>query len=49
VATVFEVRDELWEVVEPMIPPVSMPARQGRPAGARKWGPDPIGALAGEP
>ncbi len=34
-ATVFEVRDELWEVVEPMIPPVSMPARQGRQAGAR--------------
>lgn len=29
-ATVFEMRDELWEVVEPMIPPVSMPARQGR-------------------
>jgi len=28
---VFEVRDELWEVVEPMIPPVWMPARQGRP------------------
>jgi len=30
VATVFEVRDELWEVVEPMIPRVSMPERQGR-------------------
>jgi transposase len=30
VATVFEVRDELWEVVEPMIPPVSMPEREGR-------------------
>ena len=29
-ATVFEVRDELWEVVEPMIPRVSMPERQGR-------------------
>ena len=29
-ATVFEVRNELREVVEPMIPPVSMPARQGR-------------------
>jgi transposase len=30
VATVFEVRDELWEVVEPMIPPVSTRERQGR-------------------
>jgi transposase len=30
VATVFEVRDELGEVVEPMIPPVKVPERQGR-------------------
>ncbi len=30
VATVFEVRDEIWEVVEPMIPPVKVPERQGR-------------------
>ena len=29
-ATVFEVRDEIWEVVEPMIPPVKLPERQGR-------------------
>ena len=29
-ATVFEVRDEIWEVVEPMIPPVRLPERQGR-------------------
>ncbi len=29
-ATVFEVRDELWELVEPMIPPVRQPERQGR-------------------
>jgi transposase len=30
VATVFEVRDEIWEVVEPMIPPVKVPERHGR-------------------
>jgi transposase len=30
VASVFEVRDELWEAVEPLIPPVKVPARQGR-------------------
>jgi transposase len=30
VATVFEVRDELWEVVEAMIPPVKEPEKQGR-------------------
>jgi transposase len=30
VATVFEVCDEIWEVVEPMIPPVKVPERQGR-------------------
>lgn len=29
-ATAFEVRDELWAVVEPMIPPVSVPEKQGR-------------------
>ena len=29
-ATVFEVRDEIWAVVEPMIPPVKVPERQGR-------------------
>jgi len=29
-ATVFEVRDELWELVEPMIPPVSVPEGPGR-------------------
>lgn len=29
-ATVFEVRDEIREVVEPMIPPVKVPERQGR-------------------
>ncbi|MDP9433731.1 MAG: transposase [Actinomycetota bacterium] len=29
-ATVFEVRDERWELVEPMIPPVRQPERQGR-------------------
>jgi transposase len=27
---VIEVRDEIWEVVEPMIPPVKVPERQGR-------------------
>ena len=31
-ATVFEVRDEIREVVEPMIPPVKVPERQ---AGGR--------------
>jgi hypothetical protein len=30
VATAFEVRDEIREVVEPMIPPVKVPGRQGR-------------------
>jgi len=35
VATVFEVRDELWAVVEPMIPPVSVPEKQGRPVPDR--------------
>jgi transposase len=30
VATVFEVRDELWEAVEPLIPPVKTPEKQGR-------------------
>jgi hypothetical protein len=30
VATVFEVRDEIREVVEPMIPRVKVPERQGR-------------------
>jgi transposase len=30
VAKVFEVRDEIGEVVEPMIPPVKVPERQGR-------------------
>ena len=30
VASVFEVRDELWEVAEPLIPPVKTPARQGQ-------------------
>jgi hypothetical protein len=34
VATVFEVRDEIREVVEPMIPPVKVPERQGA-AGRR--------------
>jgi transposase len=29
-ASVFEVRDELWELAEPLIPPVKVPARQGR-------------------
>ena len=29
-ARVFEVRDEIREVVEPMIPPVKVPERQGR-------------------
>ena len=29
-ATVFEVRDEIREVVEPMIPSVKVPERQGR-------------------
>ena len=29
-ATVFEVRDELWEAVEPMMPPVKQPEKQGR-------------------
>ena len=29
-ATVFEVRDEIREVAEPMIPPVKVPERQGR-------------------
>lgn len=29
-ATVFEVRDELWEVAESMIPPVKQPEKQGR-------------------
>src|SRR3954453_11165625 len=29
-ATVFEGRGHLWEHVEPMIPPVSVPERQGR-------------------
>jgi transposase len=29
-ATVFEVRDELWEVVESTIPPVKTPEKQGR-------------------
>lgn len=29
-ATVFEVRDEIREVVEPTIPPVKVPERQGR-------------------
>ncbi len=29
-ASVFEVRDEVWEVVEPLIPPVKMPEKQGR-------------------
>jgi hypothetical protein len=30
VVTVFEVRDEIREVVEPMIPTVKVPERQGR-------------------
>ena len=30
VASVFEVGDELWEVAEPLIPPVRTPARQGQ-------------------
>jgi transposase len=29
-ASVFEVRDELWEIVEPLIPPVAVPEKQGR-------------------
>src|SRR3712207_1463893 len=29
-ASVFEVRDELWELVEPLIPPVAVPEKQGR-------------------
>src|ERR1700694_3402092 len=29
-ATVFEVRDELWEVAGPLIPPVRVPACQGQ-------------------
>ena len=29
-ATVFEVRDEIREVIEPMIPPVKVPERRGR-------------------
>ena len=29
-ASVFEVGDELWEVAEPLIPPVRVPARQGQ-------------------
>jgi hypothetical protein len=28
VVTVFEVRDEIWEAVEPMIPPVKVPERR---------------------
>jgi hypothetical protein len=32
VATVFEVRDEIWEVVEPMIPPVKVPERGHLPS-----------------
>jgi hypothetical protein len=35
VATVFEVRDEIREVVEPMTPPVKVPERQGPAAGRR--------------
>jgi hypothetical protein len=30
VATVFEVRDELRKVVKPLIPPLSVPEREGR-------------------
>jgi len=42
VATVFEVRDEIREVVEPTIPPVKVPERQGRRPvvgryGSRTW------------
>ncbi len=29
-ASVFEVRDEVWEVVEPLIPPIKTPEKQGR-------------------
>jgi transposase len=29
-ASVFEVGDELWEVAEPLIPPVKTPVRQGQ-------------------
>ena len=29
-ASVFEVRDEVWEVVEPLIPPVEVPDGPGR-------------------
>ncbi len=29
-ASVFEVRDELWAVAEPLIPPVRTPSRQGQ-------------------
>jgi hypothetical protein len=35
VATVFEVRDEIRKVVEPMIPPVKVPER---PAAGRRPG-----------
>jgi transposase len=30
VATVLEVRDQLWDVLEPLIPPVKVPAKQRR-------------------
>jgi transposase len=33
VAKVFEVRDELWAVVEPLMPPVEIPEKQGAQAG----------------
>jgi hypothetical protein len=29
-ARVFEVGDELWELAEPLIPPVKVPAHQGQ-------------------
>jgi transposase len=29
-ASVFEVRDEVWEAIEPLIPPVVVPAGSGR-------------------
>ncbi len=29
-ASVFEVGDELWEIAEPLIPPVRVPIRQGQ-------------------
>ena len=46
-ATVFEVRDELWQVVELMIRRFRCPP--ARAAGrCPEWGPDPIDALAGE-